>query len=152
MEFTILDKHTETRIPREDPRLYSFAVGYITAAIWTLGEEEGEAYEGVFPCYGKFSWLDDTAIAGMVADCRRFITETLPLWDGKETDETAGIAFWLTRNRHGSGFWDSPDVWGEAEALSLTTIAHAFGECELMYDGGGFLSLFPVPALVDWEG
>lgn len=44
--------------------------------------------------------------------------------------EQAGYDFWLTRNQHGSGFWDSPNVWGDAEPL-LTERAHAAGERDL---------------------
>ena len=37
--------------------------------------------------------------------------------------------FWLTRNRHGAGFWDGD--YPEPEATQLTDLAHTFGECHL---------------------
>ena len=40
-------------------------------------------------------------------------------------DATIGVDFWLTRNRHGSGFWDRG--LGEA-GDKLTELAHSFGE------------------------
>lgn len=39
----------------------------------------------------------------------------------------AGHNFYLTRQGHGTGFWDSPEVWGPYENL-LTRIAESFGE------------------------
>jgi hypothetical protein len=39
----------------------------------------------------------------------------------------AGHDFWLTRNRHGCGFWESTD-WVPEIGLQLTDIAHSFGE------------------------
>lgn len=43
--------------------------------------------------------------------------------------EHVGHDFWLTRNRHGAGFWDGdlPDALGKR----LTDAAHAYGECGL---------------------
>jgi len=43
--------------------------------------------------------------------------------------------FWLTRNNHGAGFWDSPEIWGEY-GDALTEIAHRQGElCAYVQDG-----------------
>lgn len=39
-----------------------------------------------------------------------------------------GHDFWLTRNGHGAGFWDRPEVYGENNAEKLTNIANSFGE------------------------
>lgn len=43
--------------------------------------------------------------------------------------EQVGLDFWLTRNRHGAGFWDGdlPSNLGKR----LTEAAHAYGECDL---------------------
>ncbi len=35
---------------------------------------------------------------------------------------------WFTRNRHGVGFWDRPEKWGEENAEVLTRCAHCMGE------------------------
>lgn len=36
--------------------------------------------------------------------------------------------FWFTRNGHGVGFWDRPEIYGEQLAEQLTEIAESFGE------------------------
>lgn len=40
-----------------------------------------------------------------------------------------GHDLWLTRNKHGAGFWDRPHIYGESGAQSLTRYADSFGEC-----------------------
>lgn len=36
--------------------------------------------------------------------------------------------FWLTRNGHGSGFWDSPEIYGQEESEFLSSKARECGE------------------------
>lgn len=65
-------------------------------------------------------------------DCRRFWDENHEhINDGSQ----AGHDFWLTRNRHGAGFWDGD--WEEPAATILTDAAHRFGECELYVGDDG---------------
>lgn len=40
--------------------------------------------------------------------------------------EQLGHDLWLTRNRHGAGFWDRPEVYGEHTDI-FTALAHAQG-------------------------
>jgi hypothetical protein len=54
--------------------------------------------------------------------------------------EAAGIDFWLTRNRHGAGFWDRG--LGNL-GTRLTDAAQAFGECDLYVGDDGKLYLQP---------
>jgi hypothetical protein len=49
----------------------------------------------------------------------------------------AGQDFFLTRNGHGSGFWDRPEVWGGDEmAERLSALARAFGEQDVVAEDG----------------
>lgn len=41
-----------------------------------------------------------------------------------------GHDFWLTRNRHGAGFWDGD--WPEPFAAEATKISHSFGEVDIL--------------------
>lgn len=60
------------------------------------------------------------------------------MWEGHMTDEQAGHDFWLTRNRHGTGFWDRGNgKLGEY----LTKGAHNFPEQSLYLDDTGTLHL-----------
>ena len=83
-------------------------------------------------------------LAQFIADCARFQADNAELLARVEyprNDTTdlahAGHDFWLTRNRHGAGFWDGdlPEDIGEP----LTKAAHAFGECDLYTGDDGQL-------------
>ena len=41
---------------------------------------------------------------------------------------SVGHDLWLTRNRHGSGFWDRPELKADGLGSRLTHAAHAIGE------------------------
>jgi hypothetical protein len=64
----------------------------------------------------------------MEADCEVFYALCEPLWAEHFSDAQAGHDFWLTRNRHGAGFWDRG--LGDAGRM-LTEMAHPYGECAL---------------------
>lgn len=38
-----------------------------------------------------------------------------------------GHDLWLTRNGHGAGFWDRPEIWGDCSDL-FSDIARSMGE------------------------
>lgn len=63
-----------------------------------------------------------------LADCMRFVGMNWEII--KECNpEQVGHDFWLTRNHHGAGFWDRPEVYGGKDnAEKLTESAHSFGE------------------------
>lgn len=67
--------------------------------------------------------------AANVADLR---TSTLDM-------ERCGHDFWLTRNRHGAGFWDDKGRGAEADAAldRLTEASHAYGEAGLILGADG---------------
>lgn len=68
-----------------------------------------------------------SAEEGALADCMRF---TGINWERiKDVDPAqVGHDLWLTRNHHGAGFWDRPEVYGgEDNAEALAASAHSFG-------------------------
>lgn len=108
---------------------------YIRAALWSTVLEDGAAMDS------RYS-VDDLAPVArqkMADDCRDF-------FNARGVDltlvgaEAAGIDFWLTRNRHGAGFWDRG--LGDL-GKRLTDAANAFGECELYIGDDGKLYLQP---------
>lgn len=109
--------------------LLTFTAAYFEAARFT--DFGGDAY---IPADAEFS---PSAKAKMGADCAMF-------WDGHGDAileiEEAGHDFWLTRNRHGAGFWDGdwPDPLGD----TLTEAAHSFGEQELYLGDDGLVYVF----------
>ena len=49
--------------------------------------------------------------------------------DLSQYDQTQiGHDLWLTRNGHGAGFWDKPEIYGADNARILTFMARAMGE------------------------
>ena len=49
----------------------------------------------------------------------------------EERPEQAGQDLWLTRNRHGAGFWDGD--WPDAVGERLTEAAHSMGGAAVLY-------------------
>ena len=115
--------------------LDAFTQGYVTAALWSSTDDDGEPLDGL---YG----LDDIApstLASMAADCRDFQEsnaadlEAFAEITGRPADH-AGHDFWLTRNHHGAGFGDR----GAGEVgRRLTDMAHAYGEIDLYVGDDG---------------
>jgi len=104
------------------PRLFAeFFDQYQETALWASRDDNGESLDRVF----EVSDLSDAATCKMREDCNKFLDENYDLISEDLT--RAGHDFWLTRNRHGAGFWDGD--WEESVGKLLTERAKAFGEC-----------------------
>lgn len=69
------------------------------------------------------------------ADCRNFIHAYGSLIkEAGATIEQAGHDLWLTRNGHGAGFWDRPEIYGEDLAQELTRVAGAMGSVDSEFE------------------
>jgi hypothetical protein len=63
------------------------------------------------------------------AACRRFRFACEGEIDLTQYDPAQlGHDLWLTRNGHGAGFWDRPEIYGAENARILTLMARAMGE------------------------
>lgn len=112
-------------------KLDTFTTAYIVAALWSSIGEDGEPLDGLYT-------VDDIAtdtLADMVADCDDFQAANAADIEGKE--ERAGHDFWLTRNRHGAGFWDGD--WPHDFGQRLTQNAHAYGSSDLYVGDDGLI-------------
>jgi len=110
---------------------------YIECALWSStgdpkpGENNGDPLDDD---YGPEDIAPET-LAKMREDVARFYEQHADIIhagpDGHDYDsvERAGHDFWLTRNRHGAGFWDGD--WPEPAATVLTDAAHVYGEVNL---------------------
>lgn len=136
-------------------RIDEFTRAYIECALWSSTDESNDS--GGDPIDQSFDIDDITrdALRSMAKDCRDFqkafadlltqASATLPCSCGAGDDthlghtkgcatnrtydkEQAGHDFWLTRNRHGAGFWDRG--LGEV-GDKLTTAAHSYGDSNL---------------------
>lgn len=103
----------------------AFVDDYIKCALWLFDEEPGTGEWNREDAFRPR--LTEETLARMRHDCERFIAEAGALLDGIEASQ-AGQDFWLTRNRHGVGFWGR-DLGAVGDKLTET--AHGFGECHL---------------------
>lgn len=96
-----------------------FTRGYLTAALWSSTGDDGASLDRNF----DLSDIAPDTLASQLEQCERFQNENRIL--DEYDSETSGHDFWLTRNRHGAGFWDG-DYGDDGEAL--TAAAHSYGE------------------------
>ena len=106
-----------------------FIDGYTEAALWS---ETGDDGRSLGETYTKANHLHPETVARFAEDCTRFVSANAALISGRE--EESGVDFWLTRNGHGSGFWDG--AWGE-NGDALTESSHTFGKAELYVGDDG---------------
>jgi hypothetical protein len=115
--------------------LDGFTLAYIECALWSSTDDDGQPMDDAYDA----SDLHPDALAQMVEDCKSFQeTESEDLASGTARAEQQGHDFWLTRNRHGAGFWDrSPDMYPNGAAERLTECAHAYGAADLYIGDDG---------------
>ncbi len=109
-------------------RLDSFTQAYFDAALWSSSDESDES--GGEPLDKNYSISDFAPETRdkMIADCEDFQERFAEQLEAGDSDR-AGHDFWLTRNRHGAGFWDGD--WPEPQATELTNGAREYGEFDL---------------------
>lgn len=78
--------------------------------------------------------IDPDTLQRMIDDCAAFQKDNADDLANARSDDYNGHDFWLTRNRHGVGFWDR-DL-GEV-GDRLTKAAHACGEVDLYVGDDG---------------
>lgn len=120
----------------------TFADAYISCALWASTNDEGESLDSLY----DRSDLASETLKKMLDDCSDFEQANSALLEewystGKETAGRAGHDFWLTRNRHGAGFWDrwSGGTVGGALGQQLTDAAHIYGSCDLYVGDDGLI-------------
>ena len=113
--------------------LDSFTQAYCIAALWT-SEPDELGQPGDFEPRGReiVERLPNYWLEQAKADCERFQAENETLLEQAGDDSQNGHDFWLTRNRHGAGFWDRgyPDEIGDA----LKEASQKFGEAWLDWE------------------
>jgi hypothetical protein len=107
-----------------------FLSAYLTAALWTTDPCPGSGEYYASP--DMLSRIPDDFIKQAETDCRDFQEANADLLASAGDDSQNGHDFWLTRNRHGAGFWDHG--YGET-GRKLTDAAHVYGEHYLELGG-----------------
>lgn len=118
--------------------------GYLDCALWASTDEHGQPLDGLYDVKD----LAPEALQRATKTCEDF-EKHKDLWayasvhkNGDwSVEEQVGHDLWLTRNRHGSGFWDRPEIYGKENAEKLTKLAHDLGEESLVIGDDGLLHL-----------
>jgi hypothetical protein len=115
--------------------LHPFILGYIEAALWsTTDDRHHEDPDNYHECLEQNCDREDLSndcLQRMVADCQKFQKDNEKLLEQyyeHRAYDYAGHDFWLTRNRHGVGFWDRG--LGEL-GDKLTEACYEFGQADL---------------------
>lgn len=148
-EPTKLDNPT---LQHAEQKLDSFIAGYIGCALWSSTDQTRE--DGGDPLDQNYNDDDISAEsrAQITAECSAFLHDNAANIDAycatnsviEQADGnpigTAGHDLWLTRNYHGTGYWDrGAGKIGNA----LTSVAHALGESDLYVGNDKSLYLSP---------
>lgn len=112
-------------------QLNKFTLGYVLAALWTSDPSpgQGDYMETGLPLVDSIPsyWMEQA-----IADCERFQAENAELLEQAEDDSRNGHDFWLTRNGHGTGFWDRD--YSDEVGRGLQNACRTFGEAYLDWE------------------
>lgn len=122
--------NTESYIVRQS--LNPFLKSYIETALWSSTDGDGTPLDRNY----TVADIAPDALALMTADCERFQSEYAELLEKASLGSSAGHNFWLTRNRHGAGFWD---LGLGAIGDQLTEAANLEGSCDLYVGDDGMI-------------
>jgi len=102
-----------------------FIAAYLEAIDFTELGEDGQPPIGAD--------IDEYFLRESVIDCLAFFSR-IECYISDDNITQAGNDFWFTRNGHGIGFWDRPEIYGDYYAELFTKIAKSFGEAYAVYD------------------
>ena len=110
-----------------------FRNAYVAALLWSSQNDENETEQYFDEIANGFGDFNAAAQEQIEKDCKRFLERSKGLFKNKDCEQ-AGHDFALTRNGHGAGFWDRPEMYGKANADKLTDIAESFSEVYLFWN------------------
>ncbi len=115
--------------------LDSFTTAYLECALWSSTDESRE--DGGDPLDDNYGLGDlaESALREAIEDCKAFQSDHAD--DIGTRFEQAGHDFWLTRNRHGAGFWDGD--WPQEASKRLTDDSHVYGSVDLYVGDDGLI-------------
>jgi hypothetical protein len=128
-----------TTIPQTASDLQALLDAYIDCALWSSTDDDGTPLDSD---YDETDLAPET-LAQMREDCTAFLADnaadcgTHGITDARWSwQEQCGHDFWLTRNRHGAGFWDrgTGDV-----GQRLADAARIYGACDLYVGDNGLI-------------
>ena len=117
-------------------KLDAFTRQYIETALWSSTDNADDS--GGEPLDKNYSSddIDPATIEQMIADCASFQEKFAELLsESGIEDGRAGHDFWLSRNGHGSGYFDE-DTIDEEFQEKLQDAAESYGNVDLQVDDG----------------
>lgn len=124
-----------------DTALVEFVNGYTECALWSSYDDQGEPLDRPDGGYD----LAPETVQRFETDCRAFMaaneTDLDAYADAPRGSEDSAMSYaghdlWLSRNGHGTGFWDRG--LGEL-GERLSEAAHALGTCDLYIGDDGLI-------------
>lgn len=111
-----------------------FFGAYIFTSLWSTNDNTTPC--GGYPLEDNYDIedIDSETLAKMKDDSKKFLEANAE--DIGDRYLAAGHDFWLTRNGHGCGFWETLD-WPEEAGKRLTEASKAFGEFNLYVGDDG---------------
>lgn len=119
----------------------AFVKAYMQCAIWASLDDDDEPLDASH----DIDDIDDETVRCMTAECQAFIEANREDLDRVDRDYAhSGHDFWLTRNGHGTGFWDR--YYGDDSDLRdayerLSEASKTYGECHLYVGDDGKLHI-----------
>ena len=105
--------------------MHPILTAYLTCALWSSTNEDGKPLDDKYEVK-DFAPESVSAAEKEIEDFINLLQNEGISW-GVLTPEQFGNDFWLTRNRHGAGFWDRG--LGEL-GKRLTEWAHTYGSSD----------------------
>ena len=119
--------------------LTQFTNAYLACAIWSSMDDDGTPLD--LKGYSIYDF-DADSLEQATADCQSFITQVIKYADFDaytHLREQGGHDLWLTRNGHGTGFWDRADVYGKVNSCLLAHHANLLKEAHVFEGFNGKL-------------
>lgn len=110
-----------------------FRSAYVAALLWSSIDEDSDNHRYFDETATGFEDFNAASQEQIEKDCKSFLELSKGLFKNKDCEQ-AGHDFALTRNGHGAGFWDRPEIYGRANADRLTEISKGFGDVYLFWN------------------
>ncbi|GGU45795.1 hypothetical protein [Lentzea flava] len=120
---------TVTRWTEEQMEI--FFQQYVTTALWSSLDDDGEPLDAVF----SVDDFERESEQSLWEDCHDFVVSNWPDLSRLDPGQ-CGHDFWLSRNGHGTGFWDRGNG---AIGDRLHAAAKVYGSVHLWADDNGWV-------------
>jgi hypothetical protein len=130
---------TQTQSTLNADTLAQFVNAYLQCAIWSSMDDDGTPLD--LKGYSIYDF-DAGSVEQATADCQLFIAQVVKYTDFDaytHLREQGGHDLWLTRNSHGAGFWDRPEIYGKFNSSMLTHHAKLLKEAHVFEGFNGKL-------------